>query len=149
MNQYKKNFKGTKLFKHYVLLQKNGEKKKNLLGLSLVLFKSMIPFHLKDLFIVYLIANKTPWHRLLLTGCRSYGNLILPCCHHVGTTVWMRHLYSNKTDSRWELQKNALCYFKQILEPQFYKKAAVRSLTSHHTKHPNKTSKTCRVLKET
>ena len=39
--------------------------------------------------------------------------------------------------ARWELYKDAVCWFEQILEGALYKTAAIWSQTSHHT------SKTC------
>ena len=43
----------------------------------------------------------------------------------------------------WEPHKDAKCYFQQILERATHKTSALWPLTSHHTKHPNKTKKTC------
>ena len=45
--------------------------------------------------------------------------------------------------TRWELHKNAICSFEQILEATPYKIAALRPLTSYPTNHPSKISKTC------
>ena len=57
----------------------------------------------------------------------------------------MHHMDSNKTHRqkvRLELHKNVTCCYEQILEATLHKIAAVRPLTSHHTKHPGKKSKT-------
>ena len=106
----------------------------------------------------------------------------LPSCNCVGTTVWMHHMNANKMrgeKTRWDIHKNAICGFEQILEATPHKTAAVypftshltnhaghcwRSkdklksdillwsptlpLTSHLTKHPSKTNKTCWPLLE-
>ena len=58
----------------------------------------------------------------------------LPSCGYVSTYVWMHHLDSNKmheVKTSWELYKNAMCCFKQILETAAHKTAIVKSLTSH------------------
>ena len=58
----------------------------------------------------------------------SYGS--------VNTTVWMHHIDANKIyeeKARWELHKNTIGCFEQILEATPYKAAAVWLLTSHPT----------------
>ena len=51
---------------------------------------------------------------------------------------------ANKTreKARWELQKNAMCCFKQILEATLDKTEAVWPLTSYLTNHLSKMNKT-------
>ena len=64
-----------------------------------------------------------------------------PSCHHVNTTVLMHHLDTNKMYKEkvhWELYKNAMFHFEQILEATFHKTAAEQQLTSHLKTHPNK-----------
>ena len=68
----------------------------------------------------------------------------------VNTTVWMHHIDANKTHgekARWEIYKNAVCYFEQILEatPQ---KTTVQILTSHLANQLSKMNKTCGSLLE-
>ena len=44
---------------------------------------------------------------------------ILLSCSYVSTTVWMHHMDFDETlgeKVRWKLHKDAICYFKQILE---------------------------------
>ena len=53
-----------------------------------------------------------------------------------------------KKKARWELHKDAACYFKQILEAASNEVAAVQSLASHLKNHPSKMNKTCRTLFE-
>ena len=60
--------------------------------------------------------------------------------------VPVHYMDANKThgeNGRWELQKNAICYFEQILQTTLYKTVAVPPLSSHLTNHPSKTNKTC------
>ena len=45
-------------------------------------------------------------------------------CSHIGTTVRLHHLDSNKAlriKARWQLHKDTMCCFKQILEAVPYK----------------------------
>ena len=59
----------------------------------------------------------------------------------INTTVWMHHLDGNKIFAKkatWELYKNAMCYFEQILEATPHKTAAVWPLTSRLKNHPSK-----------
>ena len=53
--------------------------------------------------------------------------------------VLLRHLDSNKTflkkKARWELHKDTVCFFKQILEEAPHKTADVRPLASYLTNH--------------
>ena len=61
----------------------------------------------------------------------------LPKCGHVSTTLCMHYLNSNKTHgekTRWELHKNVMYCFEQILEAAPHKTAAVQPLTSSHNK---------------
>ena len=56
-------------------------------------------------------------------------------------TVWLHHMDFNKMlgeKARWELHKDAAYSFEQILEAAPYK-TVVQPLTSHLTKHSNKT----------
>ena len=46
-------------------------------------------------------------------------------------------------EAKYELQENAECCFKQILEVALHKTAVVRPLTSYHTNPRSKISKTC------
>ena len=58
---------------------------------------------------------------------------------------------ANKTNgekARWELYKNAMSCFQQILNARPYKTEAVQLLTSHLQNHPNKTNKICGTLLE-
>ena len=63
----------------------------------------------------------------------------LPSCVH--TTIWIQHMDTNKTErerARWELHKNAIFCFEQILEEAPYKTAAVESsLYSYGLLHMN------------
>ena len=75
----------------------------------------------------------------------------LPGCGYVSTTVWMHHMDTNKAHgekARWELHKNAISYFEQILETIPHETTAVWPLTSHLKNHPRKTNKTCGTLME-
>ena len=54
----------------------------------------------------------------------------------------------HREKARWELHKNSIRYFEQILEIPYHKTKAVWSLTSHLTNHPCKINKTCRSLLE-
>ena len=63
----------------------------------------------------------------------------LPSCGFVSITVWRHHLDSNKKHgekARWELYKNTMCYFDQILEAAVFKTAVVQAHTSHLTNYP-------------
>ena len=76
---------------------------------------------------------------------------IIQSCSHVSTTLWLHHLHANEIPAekaRWELHKNVAYCFVLILETASYGAAAIRPLTSHHTNHPNKMSKTCWALRE-
>ena len=75
----------------------------------------------------------------------------LPSCGCVSTTVWMHHLYSNETHGEkvtWELHKNVMCCFEQILEAASHKTAVVWLLNSHLTSHTSKMNKTYWALLE-
>ena len=50
--------------------------------------------------------------------------------------------------ARWELHKNAVCWFEQILEAAPHKTAAARPRISNLRIHPSKTNKTWRTLLE-
>ena len=66
---------------------------------------------------------------------------ISPSFNHVSTIVWLHHLDSYKTlveKARWELHKNAACYFQQILEAALCKTAVVQLLTYHFANYPRK-----------
>ena len=71
---------------------------------------------------------------------------ILLSCSHISTTAWLHHLDFNEIE--WELHKDALCYFKQILEAVSFQTAAVWPLTFYLTNHSSKTSKTCWAMLE-
>ena len=58
-----------------------------------------------------------------------------------GCTIWTNKTLGEK--ARWELHKDAACYFESILEASHYKTAVVWPLTSHLTNHPRETSKIC------
>ena len=67
----------------------------------------------------------------LLVIWKSDQTRFLPSCGCDHTTVWMHHLDSSKMHgekARWELHKNALCCFEQILEATPYKTADVQPL---------------------
>ena len=66
-------------------------------------------------------------------------------CGCVSTTVGMHHM-GKKT--RWELQKNAVSYFEQILKATPLETTDVPLLTSHLTNHPSKMNKICATLLE-
>ena len=64
---------------------------------------------------------------------------------HVCTTVCLHHLNTHKMSGEkvtWELLKNAVCCFKQILEAAPYKTAAVQPLTFHLITYIGNMSKT-------
>ena len=59
----------------------------------------------------------------------------------------MHHMDANKTHgekTRWELHKNAMCYFEQILKATPLKTAAVPPLTSHLKNYPSTMNKDIR-----
>ena len=61
----------------------------------------------------------------------------LPSCHCVDTTVRMHYMDMKKAQgkkTRWELHKNATCYFEILKATPKKKTTAVRSLTSHPKK---------------
>ena len=75
----------------------------------------------------------------------------LPSCGCINTTVWMYHMDIIKTHghkTRWELYKNAICCFEQILETTLHKIATGWPLTSHLKNHPSKTNRICGALLE-
>ena len=51
-----------------------------------------------------------------------------------GCTTW-----TQEKKLKWKLNKNAACYFEQILEATTHKTAAVRPLTSQLKNHPRRT----------
>ena len=57
---------------------------------------------------------------------------ILHSSSHISTNVWL-HLFdfNEKIREKWELHQNTACCFKQILEAESYKRAAVKPITSH------------------
>ena len=63
-----------------------------------------------------------------------------------GCTTWILTKCMEK--KRWELHKNATCFFKQILEAAPHKRAAARPPTSHLTNYSNETSKTWWTLRD-
>ena len=69
---------------------------------------------------------------------------IFPSCSHISTTVELNHLLFEMP--WWDLNKDAACYFQQILEASPYKTASVQPLASHYTNHPSKKIKTCWTL---
>ena len=76
---------------------------------------------------------------------------ILPSCSCVSATKWLHHLDSSKTlveKVSWELCKDALFSFEQILEAAPHKTAVVQPLTSYLINHPSKTNKTWWALLE-
>ena len=78
-------------------------------------------------------------YRLLFTGSWSYGS-----CGCVGTTIWLSHVDSKETFEEkvwWELHKNAMTCFEQILQTTNRKEAAVRKLFSYLRTHPGKMNK--------
>ena len=65
--------------------------------------------------------------------------------------AWCAPEDTNKTHrekTRWELHKNTISYFEQILEPTPQETTIVQPLTSHLKNYPSKTDKTCRTLFE-
>ena len=69
-----------------------------------------------------------------------------PSCSHVSTILWLPHMDFNKAlrqKVRWELHKDVVCCFEQILEAAPHKTAAVWPFASHLSNNPNKTNKTC------
>ena len=64
----------------------------------------------------------------------------------------MHHHYANETHKEkaiWELHKNVMCCFEQILEATPHKTLAIRPLTSHLTNYPSKTNKPrCALLEK-
>ena len=67
----------------------------------------------------------------------SNKRVFLSTCSCVNTTVWIHYLYANEMNgekARWELHKNATCWFKQVLEATPNKIAAVQPLAFHLTK---------------
>ena len=68
---------------------------------------------------------------------------ILPSCSHVNITVWLLHWDLNETlgeEARWELHKDVVNHFEQILKAGPHKTAAIWLLTSHRSwrQHPTK-----------
>ena len=54
--------------------------------------------------------------------------MILPSCIHVSITTWLHHLDLKKMlgeKARWELHKDAMCCFEQVLEVEPVNTAAV------------------------
>ena len=57
---------------------------------------------------------------------------ILPCCSHVNATVWLHHMDSNEKlgeKACWELHKDVVYCFEQIMVAALDKAAVVRPLT--------------------
>ena len=68
---------------------------------------------------------------------------ILLSCGDI-STVWLHFLDRNETleeKGSWELHKNSICGFEQILLTAPNKTAVVRPLTSHLINHPRKAGK--------
>ena len=60
-------------------------------------------------------------------------------CGSVNITVWMHHMDANETHwdkARWELEKNAMSSFEQILEATPNETTTVRPLTFHFKNYP-------------
>ena len=75
----------------------------------------------------------------------------LPACNLVSNAVWLHHLDLNEMPGekvRWELHKDIVCCFWQILEAEPYKTPTLGPLTFHLTNHPNNMSKICSTTKE-
>ena len=55
---------------------------------------------------------------------------ILPSYNYISFTEWLYHLSSNKTlQEKWEVHKDARCYFKQILEAVTYSTVFLSNLS--------------------
>ena len=78
----------------------------------------------------------------------SYKMGIFPSCSCVSTIVYLHHLDSNEK-ARWELHKNAVYYFEQILEAAPNKTAALRPLASYLINHSSMMNIICWALLET
>ena len=95
-------------------------------------------FYIPHLLKVILIYAKRR-RGLLSISYRSYG--LFPNCCCVSITEWMQRMnadWTHREKDWWELQKNAMWYFEQILEAMPYKKAAVWPLTFDLRKHPRR-----------
>ena len=60
----------------------------------------------------------------------------------------MHHMSANKTYTelvRWELQKNVMSYFEQILEATLHETTAVQPLTYNLKNHPRDTDRESRM----
>ena len=67
----------------------------------------------------------------------------LPSCSNVSITLWMHLMEVNETEkNRWKLRKNGTSNFEEILKAIHNKRADIRPLRSHLTKHPSKMNKT-------
>ena len=72
---------------------------------------------------------------------------ILLSCSHVSTIVWLQHLDFNRVPgekARWELHKDAVCCFEQILETTPNKTPT----PTPHLNYLSKIDKTCWILLE-
>ena len=70
----------------------------------------------------------------------------LPRCDYLGITVWLHYVQVNETPGKKQDEnytRIVRAIFSKLLGAALNKTAAGRLLTSHLTKHPSKTSKTC------